>query len=80
VFASFFCLFVICHRRLTFSSSSRVFLRATEVSRKGRRRERGRRGELTDPFAIQSEMSDWRSSTVRHSVLESFIEKGFLPP
>jgi len=25
-------------------------------------------------------MSDWRSSTVRKSVLESFVKKGFLPP
>ena len=50
MFASFFCLFIVCHRRLSFSSSSRVFLRAAEVSRKGRGRERGRRGELTDPF------------------------------
>ena len=50
MFASFFCLFVVCHRRLSFSSSSRVFLRAAEVSVKGRGRERGRRGELTDPF------------------------------
>jgi len=25
-------------------------------------------------------MSDWRSSTVRESVLKSFIAKGFLPP
>ena len=50
MFASFFCLFVVYHRRLSFSSSSRVFLRAVEVSRKGRGREQGRRGELTDPF------------------------------
>ena len=25
-------------------------------------------------------MSDWQSSTVRNSVLESFAKKGFLPP
>ena len=25
-------------------------------------------------------MSDWRSSTVRESVLKSFVTKGFLPP
>ena len=25
-------------------------------------------------------MLDWRSSTVRKSVLESFVKKGFLPP
>jgi len=50
VFASFFYVFVICRCRLSFFSSSRAFLRAAEVSRKGRGRERGRRGELTDPF------------------------------
>ena len=49
MFALFFCLFIVCRRRLSFSSSSRVFLRAAEVSRKGRGRERGR-GELTDLF------------------------------
>ena len=25
-------------------------------------------------------MSDWRSSTVRKSMLEAFVKKGFLPP
>ena len=25
-------------------------------------------------------MSDWKSSTVRKSVLEAFVQKGFLPP
>ena len=25
-------------------------------------------------------MSDWRSSTIRESVLEAFAVKGFLPP
>ena len=50
MFASFFYVFVICRCRLSFFSSSRAFLRAAEVSRKGRGRERGRRGELTDPF------------------------------
>ena len=31
-------------------------------------------------FVSQSKMSDWRSSTVRKSVLESFVKKGFLLP
>ena len=31
-------------------------------------------------FASRSKMSDWRSSTVRKSMLESFVKKGFLLP
>ena len=53
LFTSFFRLFIVYRRRLSFSSSSRASLRAAKVSRKGGRRERGRRRELTDPFAIR---------------------------
>ena len=50
------------------------------VYRKERGESEGGEKKLTDPFAIWSEMSDCRSSTVMQSVLEAFIKKGFLPP
>ena len=53
---------------------------AAVVSRKERGESEGGEKKLTDPFVIQSEISDWRSSTVKKSVLEAFVKKGFLPP
>ena len=50
------------------------------VSRKERGESEGGEKKLTDPFAVRSEISDWRLSTVRESVLKAFVTKGFLPP
>ena len=37
-------------------------------------------GYPVGPVSTLIEMSDWRSSTVRASVLEAFVMKGFLSP
>jgi len=51
----------------------RAFLRAAAVSRKKRERVRERRGTYKSLLQSGERMSDWKSSTVRKSVLEAFI-------
>ena len=50
------------------------------VSRKERGESEGE--EKNSPILLRSrsEMLDWRSSTMRESVLKAFVGKGLLPP
>ena len=69
-------MFPIC-RLLSFSFLSRASLRAAVVPWKEKGESEGEE-KHTNPFT-NSKMSDWRSSTMRVSMLKAFIAKGFLP-
>ena len=50
------------------------------VSRKEKGESEGEEKNSQILLRSRSKMSNWRSSTVRKSVLKAFIVKGFLPP
>ena len=74
----FFHLFLL-YRLLSFSFLPRAFLRAVVVSRKEKGESEGEEKNSQIILRSRSAMSDWRSSTVRESVLKAFVAKGFLP-